>query len=80
MAKECCEWCGSAEMIDPPHHIEPKKMGGSRRPEIHDATNLITLCRSCHNKAHGLVPGEKITKEQLREKNKPPAHEAEGLS
>jgi hypothetical protein len=69
-AKECCEWCGSNQLIDPPHHILFKQAGGSSRPEIHSETNTITLCRRCHDKAHGLVPGELITKEQLQEKKK----------
>lgn len=29
------------------HHIVPKSKGGS-----HDATNLVTLCRNCHNQVH----------------------------
>jgi len=29
------------------HHIVPKSKGGS-----HDASNLVTLCRNCHNQVH----------------------------
>ena len=32
----------------PPHHIIPRGRGGSDT-----ADNLITLCDSCHRKAHG---------------------------
>lgn len=41
------------------HHIQPKGMGGRKDADI--ITNLIALCRDCHNKAHD----NKISKELL---------------
>lgn len=63
-AARCCEYCASNQMIDPPHHIFPKQIGGSSRPEIHSPHNQITLCRVCHDKAHGLR-GERISRGDL---------------
>jgi 5-methylcytosine-specific restriction endonuclease McrA len=51
--KDYCQVCGSTRMIDPPHHIVNKGSGGTSRPEINDPANAITLCRSCHDQAHG---------------------------
>jgi len=34
--------------IDPPHHIKLKSQGGKN-----EVTNGITLCRLCHDYAHG---------------------------
>ncbi len=42
-----CEICSSAKQLDV-HHIEPRGMGGSSRPEIEAPSNKITVCRSCH--------------------------------
>jgi 5-methylcytosine-specific restriction endonuclease McrA len=47
-SKPYCELCGSWQNIDPPHHIIFKSQGGHDTPE-----NLITLCRDCHDNAHG---------------------------
>ena len=44
-----CEICGTPRNLEV-HHIEPKRMGGSRRPEIEAPTNKAILCRSCHSK------------------------------
>lgn len=45
-AEQECEWCG--EFLDNPevHHIEPRSEGGPN-----EATNLIVLCPTCHQKA-----------------------------
>ncbi len=92
-AKDYCQYCGSTYMIDPPHHIIPKQMGGTNRPEVHSEDNAITLCRRCHDRAHGLGSESKLTVEQLRAAKledearlweyqvligKPPDREAEG--
>ena len=74
-AKNYCQYCKiygrpahtDTGIIDPPHHIENKGMGGSRRPEIHSPDNLITLCRYHHDCAEHKVKGVFITREQLRE-------------
>ena len=49
-----CLICGSA--FCDIHHIIPKSQGGKD-----DIGNLISLCRSCHDKAHA----KEITAEQL---------------
>lgn len=46
-----CEICGSIRGPDR-HHIILKGMGGSRGPAVHDQSNLLTLCRSCHERVH----------------------------
>ncbi len=42
-----CEICGTSRNLVV-HHIEPRRMGGSRRPEIEASTNKAILCRPCH--------------------------------
>ena len=45
-----CEKCleeGRATLMEEVHHILPVSKGGT-----HDRSNLMSLCRSCHNKAH----------------------------
>jgi hypothetical protein len=42
-----CSVCGAIHHLDV-HHIVSRGMGGSNRPEIEDASNKITICRSCH--------------------------------
>ena len=42
-----CEVCGTYQNLDAPHHIIYKSQLGDDHED-----NLITLCRSCHNKAH----------------------------
>jgi len=42
-----CEICGASRSLEA-HHIEPRRMGGSRRPEIEVPSNQAILCRSCH--------------------------------
>jgi len=45
---KCCKFCGTKEnlTID---HIKPLAFGGSHNPN-----NLRILCRSCHDKRHGI--------------------------
>ena len=74
-AKDYCEYCrvhgrpahDSASILDAPHHLTFKGLGGSSNPEIHSPDNLITLCRYHHDCAHHNIPGEYISREQLRE-------------
>ena len=42
-----CAICGASRNLEV-HHIEPRRMGGSRRPEIEAPSNKAILCRSCH--------------------------------
>jgi len=42
-----CEMCG--EVAVDIHHIDYKSQGGTDSP-----SNLIALCRNCHDKAHHL--------------------------
>ena len=46
-----CEICGAVQNLDR-HHVIPLGMGGRKDPAIHDPTNLMTLCRQCHQKLH----------------------------
>ncbi len=46
-----CEICGAVRNLDR-HHVIPKRMGGSKNPAVHDESNLMTLCRSCHRNLH----------------------------
>lgn len=43
---KACQRCGSARHVNV-HHIDRNRLNG-------DVSNLEVLCRSCHNKAHGL--------------------------
>jgi len=60
--KIICEFCGIMEAVDI-RHIEPKKMGGSKPKDRID--NLIALCRTDHNRAHGWMT-PKISKKELK--------------
>lgn len=42
-----CEICGTARNLEV-HYIEPRRIGGSHRPEIEAPSNKAVLCRSCH--------------------------------
>jgi 5-methylcytosine-specific restriction endonuclease McrA len=68
--KPYCELCGRTGHIDPPHHIIFKSQGGDDAPE-----NLITLCRDCHNDAHGKGPSKKTTPKEVLFKAKEREHE-----
>lgn len=49
-AHPLCEKCfeeGRATLMEEVHHILPVSRGGSN-----DQSNLMSLCRSCHNKIH----------------------------
>lgn len=47
-AKGVCERCAGRGRLDV-HHRRARKMGGTKRPEINDPSNLLVLCRSCHH-------------------------------
>lgn len=48
-----CEDCGRSPIQDI-HHVEPRsKFGSTKKHEQDKISNLIGLCRDCHNKAHG---------------------------
>lgn len=42
-----CERCGLRRGVDV-HHRRGRKMGGTRRPQINDLSNLLLLDRKCH--------------------------------
>lgn len=42
-----CAICGAVRQLEV-HHIEPRRMGGSRRPEIEADANKVVLCHTCH--------------------------------
>lgn len=44
---ECCERKGKMTVAQEVHHILPISKGGT-----HDRNNLMSLCKSCHNKIH----------------------------
>jgi len=53
-----CEVCGATSSDI--HHIIFKSQRGTD-----DASNLIALCRLCHNIAHGKVEGQGLTRKYL---------------
>ncbi len=55
-----CEVC-SATSVDI-HHILPRsKFGSKRKAEQDHVSNLVALCRVCHNLAHdGTISKEKL--------------------
>lgn len=47
-----CELCGMGAVDI--HHVEPRsKFGSKKKDDQDDVSNLIALCRDCHDKAHG---------------------------
>jgi 5-methylcytosine-specific restriction enzyme A len=48
-ADPLCERCG--QIADSVHHKVPIEAGGARR----DPTNLESICRPCHSKAHAAM-------------------------
>lgn len=66
-----CERCSSIA-VDV-HHIIPKGMGGANRDDRD--SNLIALCRACHDYAHGINSRQAKTellmiKERQRDENR----------
>ena len=61
-----CEICRGAG-VDV-HHIDEKGMGGDPQEKKDVIENLICLCRSCHDRAHGIkLP--KIERQTLIDKH-----------
>lgn len=59
-----CEVC-SAQSVDL-HHVEPRSKFGSTQKHLQDdPSNVVALCRSCHDDAHG--PKSREVKEALKE-------------
>jgi 5-methylcytosine-specific restriction endonuclease McrA len=56
-----CEVCNS-KAVDIHHVIPRSKFGTKRKGEQDHISNLIALCRTCHNLAHDNV----ISKEELQ--------------
>lgn len=60
-----CVACGTLENLHQ-HHLVPKSLGGSQ-----DESNLLTLCGSCHAKAHQVQADwrhSQLTKKALQNK------------
>jgi 5-methylcytosine-specific restriction endonuclease McrA len=58
-ARDYCQLCGKWGVTQV-HHIVYRSQGGG---DVDD--NLISLCVDCHNKSHGLIKDEFISKEAL---------------
>jgi 5-methylcytosine-specific restriction endonuclease McrA len=56
-----CEVC-TTQAVDIHHVIPRSKFGKKRKAEQDHISNLIALCRTCHNLAHD----NKISKEELQ--------------
>lgn len=50
--KHVCQTCGTKEDLIVHHIIPFKEFGLARHEEVNQLSNLITLCRGCHNKMH----------------------------
>lgn len=50
-----CRGCGATGMLDV-HHLSYKRFGGRERP-----TDLVVVCRACHERIHALVRREGLT-------------------
>lgn len=59
-----CENC-SQKAVDI-HHIEHRSKFGKKTKHLQDLiTNLIALCRPCHDEAHRINNKEQLTKKHL---------------
>lgn len=59
-----CEICGRPSVDI--HHVEPRsKFGVRNREDMDNPTNLVALCRKCHDDAHGVASRD--IKIQLKE-------------
>lgn len=47
-----CERCLHATLAGDPHHRRVRGMGGSKAPDRHDPSNLVWVCRPCHDWIH----------------------------
>jgi len=48
---EHCQKCGSKDRLEV-HHVTPRHLGGSD-----ELSNLVTLCKKCHARAHPYESG-----------------------
>ncbi len=46
-----CELCDNAPASGI-HHITPKRMGGTKNPDINKIENLGAVCQTCHDACH----------------------------
>ena len=60
-----CEVCNEQQIVDIHHIQERSKFGKKTKYLQDDISNLIWLCRICHQKAHWI--GWKLDKEYLKE-------------
>ncbi len=51
-----CQHCNRSDKSLEFHHIMTKR-DVPKHPELHNALNLLLVCRDCHNKFHGKVKG-----------------------
>lgn len=61
-AAGCCELCGgplSGPQGFSVHHRLPRRMGGSRRPELNTPANLVVLCGSGTTGCHGTIESKR---------------------
>jgi len=60
-----CELCGASGIEI--HHVEPRSKFGSKMKHLQDhVSNLVCLCRICHDKAHN-SEDTRIIKDQLKD-------------
>lgn len=52
---ECCLKQGRMAPVDEVHHIIPVSQGGTN-----EESNLMSLCKSCHNKIHLAIGDRQI--------------------
>lgn len=52
-----CRICRCEENLEV-HHITPRKQFPENSKDVHELSNLITLCISCHNKYEGQFVGK----------------------
>lgn len=59
-AQERCEICGVYAYGGSLHHRRPRGMGGSKRPETNQASNLLLLCGSGTTGCHGTTEAARL--------------------
>lgn len=62
LCQECLDTCGIPVPADTVHHIEHLKDNWERRL---DPTNLVSVCRTCHNRLH---PEKKQSKSKRKKR------------
>lgn len=46
---KCCAICGRGDGEFARHHRRPRGLGGTRRLDTNGLSNIVLLCRSCHD-------------------------------